>query len=95
MGQVLLLPYPRQLPQDYYKKNLSIASPVVTTPPTTEVPTTPTEPDSGGVATSSGGIYYGDLPPANPQNGWLWTQGAGRLYMYTDPGIWSQIGTNW
>jgi len=88
-----LLPYPRQLPQDYYSKNL----PPTPTPqppvPGLDFPLPPTSPST--VAVNNGGIYYGDLPPANPQYGWLWTRGKGYLYLYMEPGIWLQVGTNW
>ena len=86
-----ILPYPYQLPQDYYAKNV---------PPTPVVPPTVVTPPSEGSYESpdtinTGGAYYGTTPPLNPQNGWLWTDGSGALYVYTDPGVWQQIATNW
>ena len=93
MPNTPLLPYPAQLPQDSYAKNFPVSTPSVPISP--EVPVvTPTPPSSGG-AVSSGGVYYGSTPPANPQYGWLWTRGYGYLYVYMEPGVWSQVGTNW
>jgi hypothetical protein len=43
---------------------------------------------------SSAGAYYGDSPPANPQFGWQWVNRQGFLYVYIEPGIWVQIGSN-
>jgi hypothetical protein len=94
MPVIPLLPYPTQLPQDFYAKNLPTPSPPpppVSPPPPPVIPTPP--PDE---AINSGGIYYGNTPPADPQNGWLWMQLTnGLVYIYTSPGVWSQIGTNW
>jgi hypothetical protein len=89
-----LLPYPMQLPQDYYNKNLPLP---VTSVPETVVPPTldTTPPPSTSIAINNGGIYYGDLPPGAPQYGWLWTNRKGALYVYMEPGVWSQIATNW
>jgi hypothetical protein len=87
----LILPYPVQLPQDYYNKNLP---PVVAAPPpVVPEPVPPYIPPD--VTVSSGGIYYGPTPPDNPQYGWLWTMGQGRLFVYMEPGIWVQVSTNW
>jgi hypothetical protein len=86
------LPYPSQLPQDYYNKNLPPGAPPITPveePSIIEPITTP----SG--TQNFGGVWYGDTPPANPGNGWLWVTSKGALYVYMDPGVWSQIGTNW
>jgi hypothetical protein len=87
-----LLPYPSQLPQDYYNKNLPTY--VAPTPPTPDIPVN-VPPVISNEAISSGGVYYGPIPPSNPSYGWLWTQGQGRLFMYIEPGIWSQVSTNW
>lgn len=81
--------------RDYALKLVITPTPVPTTtpvptpspiPPTTEVPT----------VLQIGGPWYGDTPPDNPSNGWLWVNSANNgLYTYTNPGIWTQIGTNW
>lgn len=95
-GPTWILPYPAQLPQNYYQKGLSPAAPSTPTVPTTTTPNPvpiSTQPPIASV--NSGGIYYGDLPPTNPQYGWLWTNRQGVLYVYMEPGVWSQIGTNW
>jgi hypothetical protein len=85
------LPYPAQLPQDYYTKGLPSAP-----SPSVPEPITPEQPEiSDDSAVSNGGVYYGDIPPNNPSNGWLWANTQGSLYIYMDPGVWSQIGTNW
>jgi hypothetical protein len=86
----ILLPYPSQLPQDYYAKNLPPVQPPPqpVTPPTPPVITQPPTPNLGGV-------WYGSAPPPNPQYGWLWTDTYGRLFVFMEPGIWSQIATNW
>jgi hypothetical protein len=88
-----LFPYPRQLPQDYYSKNLPtpVAPPVAVAPPPTAA--LPIAPPSQTV--NSGGVYYGPSPPPNPEFGWLWTMGQGRLFVYIEPGIWTQVATNW
>jgi hypothetical protein len=86
-----ILPYPAQLPQDYYAKGLPSAP-----SPTSPEPITPEQPEiPDDTAVSNGGVYYGDIPPSNPSNGWLWANTQGFLYIYMDPGVWSQIGTNW
>jgi hypothetical protein len=93
-GPVVRLPYPRQLPQDYYTKNLPSSDGSV------PVPVSPdTGDDSSNIIDSgyvnNGGVYYGNAPPDNPLYGWLWTNTQGALYVYMEPGVWSQIGTNW
>lgn len=88
-----VLPYPNQLPQDYYAKNLpSAAQPSV---PSITQPTPPDELPDPDAAVHNGGIWYGATPPDNPDNGWLWANAQGQVFMYMDPGVWSQIGTNW
>jgi hypothetical protein len=88
-----VLPYPSQLPQDYYTKNLPSGAPSVAPP--TQPPSAAT-PDPDPIATiNNGGIWYGDNPPDNPSNGWLWANSQGSVFIYMDPGVWSQIGTNW
>ena len=90
MPTIWILPPPTQLAQDYYAKQVLPPSaptvpPVVLPSPVTPAPET----------VNNGGIWYGSVPPDNPANGWMWTPGDGTLYMYIDPGIWSQVGTNW
>jgi hypothetical protein len=85
-----VLPYPAQLPQDYYAKGLPSPAP---SPPVVE-PTPSPQPESPSTI-NNGGVYYGDTPPDDPSNGWLWANSQGALYVYMDPGVWSQIGTNW
>jgi hypothetical protein len=87
-----VLPYPAQLPQDYYSKGLE---PAPSTPDTPATPTPTPIPDEPTGTQSQGGAYYGDTPPDNPSYGWLWTDTQGRLFVYMEPGIWSQIATNW
>jgi hypothetical protein len=87
------LAYPSQLPQDYYNKNLP--SVAVSPPTSVPEPTPPPYVPPPSATVTSGGVYYGPVPPANPQYGWLWTMGQGRLFMYTEPGIWTQVSTNW
>ena len=87
-----ILPYPFQLPQDYAAKNAPGPAPEPIPTPTPSPPA-PGPPDTSSINT--GGAFYGATPPTNPQNGWLWTDGSGALYIYTDPGIWQQIATNW
>jgi hypothetical protein len=90
----LILPYPYQLPQDIYAK--SLPQPPAPVPPAPEPPVvTVTPPVDTSIAVNSGGIYYGPTPPLNPSYGWLWTAGKGYLYVYMEPGVWSQIATNW
>jgi hypothetical protein len=87
-----ILPYPAQLPQDFYAKGLPEApSPPPTIPPSTALPPTIPTP----TVVNSGGVYYGDTPPDDPLYGWLWTNTQGALYVYMEPGVWSQVGTNW
>jgi len=90
-----LLPYQSQLPQDFYSRNYPSVTPTPTPPPATPdwIPPTPTPDPVPPV--NNGGIYYGPNPPSNPAYGWLWTNGAGYIYVYVEPGVWSQIATNW
>ena len=88
MPDTPILPYPTQLPQDYYTKGL---------PPTIPAaPTVPSPPIISPIvpigAVSYGGSYYGSVPPDDPQNGWLWTDTSGNLWAYIDPGVWSLVG---
>jgi hypothetical protein len=87
-----ILPYPQQLPQDYYDKNLP---PVVPVTPEAEAPPVITSPAPPTGTLSYGGVFYGSTPPDSPNYGWLWTNTQGALYVYMEPGVWSQIGTNW
>ena len=89
-----ILPYPDQLPQDYYTKNLPSAAPAALPPEQPSIPVY-VPPLVPGAAVNNGGIWYGDIPPSSPQNGWLWANSQGQVFMYMDPGVWSQIGTNW
>jgi hypothetical protein len=88
-----LLPYPAQLPQDYFNKNYPVAAPVAPSGPTTPPAVSVVPPIT--VTINSGGVYYGPTPPASPQYGWLWTMGQGRLFVYMEPGVWTQVSTNW
>ena len=86
----VILPYPFQLPQDYYAKNLP---PTPAPSPAPEPPSvSPTPPPT---TPNYGGIYYGDTPPDSPSYGWLWATTKGYLYVYIEPGVWQQIATNW
>jgi hypothetical protein len=90
----LILPYPYQLPQDIYAKNLPQPPAPVPIPPE-QPPVIVAPPADTTASVNSGGVYYGSTPPASPQYGWLWTQGQGHLYVYMEPGIWTQVSTNW
>jgi hypothetical protein len=89
-----ILPYPNQLPQDYYTKNLPTITPTVTPPtqPPIIIEGLPPDPNA---SVNNGGIWYGAEPPLDPQNGWLWSDTNGHVFIYQDPGVWQQIGTNW
>ena len=92
------LPYMYQLPQDYYRNNFPVSAPVPTPAPTLPelVVPIPTPPSPGPPASQSGGVWYGSIPPSNPAIGWLWLNSSNNgLYIYTDPNVWTQIGTNW
>ena len=90
-----LLPYPAQLPQDYYAKNLPVPAPPSAPPPAQIItPPIPAPPSQIIGATNLGGVHYGVLPPDSPSFGWLWGTGQGYLYMYQEPGVWVQIGSN-
>ena len=94
MPNAPILPYPDQLPQDYYAKNLppgAAAGPTPGVPIPPELPP-PVDPNA---AVNNGGLWYGDIPPDSPLNGWLWSNSQGQLFIYMDPGVWTQIGTNW
>jgi hypothetical protein len=94
MPSTSILPYPYQLPQDYYNKNLPPGAP----PITAEAPTAPSGGDQGDQGDQGGTlsmVWYGDTPPSSPINGSLWVNTQGQLFTYIDPGLWSQIGTNW
>jgi hypothetical protein len=91
----LILPYPFQLPQDIYAKTLPQPPvPVLPTPPE-QPPITAAPPVDTTASVNNGGIYYGSTPPDSPLYGWLWTNTNGALYVYMEPGVWSQVGTNW
>jgi hypothetical protein len=95
-----VLPYMNQLPRDYALKQKPVVvptpvpTPVPPTPyPTPIPPTTEAVPD---INLQIGGPWYGDTPPNSPSYGWLWVNPANNgLYVYTDPGVWTQVGTNW
>ena len=89
-----ILPYPFQLPQDIAAKNVPVAPVPTPTPPIIVDNPIPPIPDPTQ-SVNSGGIYYGPTPPVSPEYGWLWTAGKGYLYVYMEPGIWSQVATNW
>jgi hypothetical protein len=92
-----ILPYMKQLPQDYYAKNYSAPPPSVVeeTPPPVISFVPPDEPLTileGGQS----GVWYGSTPPDSPENGAMWLNSANSgLYVYEDPGVWVQVGTNW
>jgi hypothetical protein len=86
-----LLPYPRQLPQDFYAKGQQPIPTPPPTPPTSPPPQVAPPPSTVNL----GGVYYGDTPPANPQYGYLWSNTKGALFVWMEPGVWSQVGTNW
>jgi len=92
------LPYMKQLPQDYAKSLVSPAVPSTVPPPTyVNIPQTPpVEVSPGSPAYQLGGVWVGTTPPANPAYGWLWLNSNNNgLYVYADPGAWTQVGTNW
>jgi len=93
----------KQLPGDYYRNNIPTPAPAVSVSP---VESTPGFPTSGtylppGIEPpvppfQSGGVWVGTTPPDNPGYGWLWLNSSNNgLYAYSDPGVWTQIGTNW
>lgn len=92
------LPYMNQLPQDYYTKNYIPLTPVVE-PVVPPIPLPPIEPSV--IITerpAQGATWYGSKPPTQPPPpfGALWLNPANNgLYIYTNPGVWTQIGTNW
>jgi hypothetical protein len=93
MPTTWILPAPQQLPQDYFANQIPPTE-VAVPPPDVTVPIVPPYVPPPATVTS-GGVYYGPTPPADPQYGWLWTMGQGRLFVYMEPGIWTQVSTNW
>ena len=93
------LPYMRQLPQDYYAANYVPPSPSVVVPPVIPNPNSPvtsTPPVTPTAPFQMGGTWVGTSPPNNPAYGWMWLNSSNNgLYVYTDPGVWTQVGTNW
>jgi hypothetical protein len=86
----------RQLPQDYYAKNYVPPAPVIVSPPTFFPFVSSPPPESIPSYPVQGGAWYGNSPPSSPQLGWQWLNPANNgLYLYTNPGVWTQIGTNW
>jgi hypothetical protein len=78
------------------------APPLVIVPPPNGGPPgiPPAIPPDGPVtstapSTNTGLTFYGATPPDDPQVGWLWVDNEGRLFAYIDPGVWSNISTNW
>jgi hypothetical protein len=89
---MVTLPYMNQLPRDFYLNNAPVSVPVPT--PTLPDETVPVAP--GLPPPQSGGTYTGAAPPDNPGVGWVWLNPANNgLYVFTNDGVWTQIGTNW
>jgi hypothetical protein len=87
----------KQLPQDWYAKNYVPPTPIPVEPVLSPIlPLNPPVDDTIPSYPSQGGAWYGSSPPSDPQIGWMWLNPANNgLYLYTDPGVWTQIGTNW
>jgi hypothetical protein len=89
-----ILPYMRQLPQDYYKNKYPLVEPAVPTeevpvyyPPTVTPPSEPTDP------VNNGGIWIGTIEPEDPGEGWLFFNTSDNtLYVYTD-GNWEVVAS--
>jgi hypothetical protein len=88
-----ILPYMRQLPQDYYRNNYippATVTPAETIPPpiiVTVPPVPPTDP------INAGGIWIGHNYPSNPGEGWLFFDvDDNTLHIYVD-GAWELIPT--
>ena len=80
-----ILPYMRQLPQDYYDKNYVPPTPTVvpTTPPTVWSPSVPVPVITDPI--NEGGVWIGTIYPSNPGEGWLFFDtNSNNLYIYTD-----------
>jgi hypothetical protein len=101
-GPVYVLPYMNQLPQDYGRSKIVAPTPAPIPTPVPVVPVVPIlfpptspAPEPPPQGSQIGGPIYGNTPPLNPGYGWLWINTANNgLYAYTDPGVWTQIGTN-
>jgi hypothetical protein len=82
---------------DYARKRYLLEQqPVVEETPVTPPipPIFPSEEETS--FTVNPGPFYGPTPPEDPLYGWSWVNPANNgLYVYTDPGVWTQIGTNW
>ena len=88
-----ILPYMRQLPQDYYDKNYVPPTPTVvpTTPPPVWVPTEPVTVPTDPI--NEGGVWIGTIYPDSPGEGWLFFNTSNNnLYLYT-AGNWEVIAS--
>ena len=86
-----ILPYMRQLPQDYYTKNLPLPVTTVPTPDTPYPPNTPLPVPGPTDPINEGGIWVGTIEPANPGEGWLFfNTNNNTLYIYVD-GNWEVV----
>jgi len=86
MAQTWILPYPSELPQDYYRRVLasgSFTTSFVSTD-TVSVSTFSTR------SASFSGFNTGSRPPIAPNFGDIWSPTEDRVYVYTKPGVWLQ-----
>jgi hypothetical protein len=91
-----ILPYMKQLPRDFYLFNYPVPAPVPVSEPVVEPVVPETIPELGTPVSPPAGVSIGDTPPSSPETGAMWLNPANNgLYVYTDPGVWTQIGTNW
>lgn len=83
------LPYMKQLPADFYAKNVPAApAEVAPTPDTAFTPSTSEPPVDPTLPVNEGGIWIGSNYPDNPGEGWLFFDTDNNtLYIYVD-GAW-------
>jgi hypothetical protein len=98
-----ILPYDNQLPQDAAKKFLPgptppTPAPAPPLPPGMQVPPINVLPDIPPQTIADTGqviSWFGPTPPSDPLFGWMWLNSEYDLFVYSEPGVWVQIGTNW
>lgn len=85
-----------QLPKDYYQKNIPVPVPAVIPEPEPLLTFVAPLPDDTPATLSQSGVWFGTIPPSSPSIGWTWLNSVNNgLYVFTNPGVWTQVGTNW
>ena len=87
-GNGPVLPYMKQLPQDYYAKKYVSPQPTasVTTPPTAYIPPEPVSGPTDPI--NEGGIWIGTTYPSSPGEGWMFFNKTDHTLHIYSSGTW-------